>query len=66
MTIRTIKSWQVECDHCGKSVQVIAGKHWSQWLGETIFNRGQLNAHLRADRWTIGMHVLCPDCAVRP
>ena len=66
MPIRTVKSWQVDCDHCPKSFQIVAGKTWSPWLGDTIFNRGQLAAHLRAEQWTVGTRTLCPLCAVRP
>ena len=66
MPIDTIKSWQIRCDHCIRSVQIVAGKTWSQWLDTTIFNRGDLHAHLRAERWTVGKAVLCPHCAVRP
>jgi hypothetical protein len=64
MPIRTVKTWHVDCDHCTKTINVIAGTTWSDWLGGTIFNRGQLNHHLRRERWTIGTQVLCPDCAV--
>jgi hypothetical protein len=64
MAITTVKSWIVGCDHCSKTIDVFAGKTWSHWLGEPIFNRGQLTTHLRRERWTVGTQVLCPDCAV--
>ena len=66
MPIDTVKSWLVCCDHCTKALEVVAGKTWSEWLGDDIWTRGNLQEHLRRERWTIGMHVLCPDCAVRP
>ena len=66
MPIRMINRWQVDCDHCPKSLQIVAGKTWSPSIRMTILTRGELHAHLRHERWTIGNQILCPDCAVRP
>ena len=66
MPITTVKSWRVWCDHCTRSLEIVAGKTWSPWTGEAIWNRGNLDTHLRHERWTVGRQVLCSDCAVRP
>ena len=66
MPIDTVKSWLVCCDHCTTALEVVAGKTWSDWLLDDIWNRGQLDMHLRREGWTVGKSVLCPHCAVRP
>lgn len=69
MAIVTTKMWAIECEgttpqgtrSCPRETNVIRAGDDSPWVGP-IWNRGQLDTHLRRTGWTIGTVVLCPAC----
>lgn len=67
MAIRTTKAWRVACDStssdglsdCMRIIVIHEGDP-SEWA-VSIWNRGDLQLHLRRLGWTVGKTVLCPN-----
>lgn len=73
MSIASRKHFVVTCDAttgdgrsgCIEALDIIEGD-WSDWTDTgRIFNRGELQHHLRREGWSVGKRVLCPDHAGR-